>query len=249
MNKMDIPTNYALEESDSAGIETITQAIFHQQPLGIVQAHDRYKYPFLQSRAYQIIKRGLDIYVALIGLALAMPLLVILGLLIFWEDHHSIIYKQQRIGLHGCLFTAYKLRTMVANADDYLNQHPEVQAAWKEKGKLSNDPRVTRIGRFLRRTSLDELPQLFNVWRGEMTLVGPRAIQPSEVAAFGELSQLRQQVKPGLTGLWQVSGRSSTTYQQRCVLDCIYIIECSLWADMRILIKTIPAVLYGRGAC
>jgi lipopolysaccharide/colanic/teichoic acid biosynthesis glycosyltransferase len=137
---------------------------------------------------------------------------------------------------------------MVADADDYLTQHPEVQSAWKQKGKLSQDPRITGIGRFLRCTSLDELPQLLNVLRGEMTLVGPRAIQTSEVAAFGELSQLRQQVKPGLTGLWQISGRSSTTYQQRCVLDCIYVMECSLWADLLILIKTIPAVLCARGA-
>jgi len=188
------------------------------------------------------------VIIALIGLALLGLSLPILGLLIFLEDRHSIFYKQQRVGLYGCLFTAYKLRTMVADADDYLTQHPEVQVAWRQRGKLSHDPRITRIGRFLRRTSLDELPQLLNVLRGEMTLVGPRAIQSSEVAAFGELSQLRQQVKPGLTGLWQISGRSSTTYQQRCVLDCIYVIECSLWADLRILIKTIPAVLCARGA-
>src|SRR5205814_10701578 len=104
------------------------------------------------------------------------------------------------------------------------------------------DPRITGIGRFLRRTSLDELPQLLNVLRGEMTLVGPRAIQSSEMAAFGELSQLRQQVKPGLTGLWQISGRSSTTYQQRCALDCIYVIEFSSLADIHILIRIIPVL-------
>jgi exopolysaccharide production protein ExoY len=248
MKNIELSTTYALEEPDSAGTEMITRTILHQQASEIIQTHERYNAPFLQSRAYQMAKRSLDISMALIGLALAMPLLVILGFLIFWEDHHSIIYKQQRIGLHGHLFTVYKLRTMVMHADDYLNQNPEMQAAWKARGKLSNDPRVTPIGRFLRRTSLDELPQLLNVLRGEMTFVGPRAIQLSEVVAFGELSQLRQQVKPGLTGLWQVSGRSSTTYQQRCVLDCIYIIECSLWSDIRILIKTISVVLDGRGA-
>jgi lipopolysaccharide/colanic/teichoic acid biosynthesis glycosyltransferase len=239
----------SLGKPDRTGIVIITQAIFHQQPTEVVQAHDRPEYPLWQSETYQIAKRCLDICVALIGLALLVLPLPILGLLIFLEDHHAIFYKQQRVGLHGRLFTVYKLRTMVADADGYLTQHPELQAAWKRKGKLSYDPRITRIGRFLRRTSLDELPQLFNVLRGEMTLVGPRAIQSSELAAFGELSQLRQQVKPGLTGLWQISGRSSTTYQQRCVLDCIYVIECSLWADVRILIKTIPAVLCARGAC
>ncbi len=238
----------SLGKPDRTGIATITQAIFHQRPTEMVQAHDRDEYPFFQSGTYQMTKRCLDISIALIGLALLGLSLPILGLLIFLEDRHSIFYKQQRVGLHGRLFTTYKLRTMVADADDYLTQHPEVQVAWRQRGKLSHDPRITRIGHFLRRTSLDELPQLLNVLRGEMTLVGPRAIQSSEVVAFGELSQLRQQVKPGLTGLWQISGRSSTTYQQRCVLDCIYVMECSLWADLRILIKTIPAVLCARGA-
>lgn len=237
-----------LSKPDEADMVTITQIIFHPPPTEMVQAHDGHEYPCLQSETYQITKRCLDICVALIGLALLAVLLPILGLLIFLEDHHAIIYKQQRVGLHGRLFTTYKLRTMVVDADDYLARHPELQIAWQQKGKLSHDPRITRIGKFLRRTSLDELPQLLNVLRGEMTLVGPRAIQSSELAAFGELSQLRQKVKPGLTGLWQVSGRSSTTYQQRCVLDCIYVIECSLWADILILIKTIPAVLCARGA-
>jgi undecaprenyl-phosphate galactose phosphotransferase len=239
----------SLGKPDRVGIVAITQAIFHQRSTEKIWYHERHEYPFFQSEGYQIAKRCLDVCMSLIGLVALALLLPILGSLIFLEDRHSIFYKQQRVGLHGRLFTTYKLRTMAANADDYLSWHPEVQARWKEKGKLSDDPRITRIGRFLRRTSLDELPQLLNILRGEMTLVGPRAIQASEVAAFGELSQLRQEVKPGLTGLWQISGRSFTTYQQRCVLDCIYIRECSLWADILILIRTIPVVLCGRGAC
>jgi exopolysaccharide production protein ExoY len=237
-----------LGELDRTGMVAIAQAIFHRRVTEMVEAHDRYEDPVFQSESYRIAKRCLDIGVSLIGLVALALLLPILGLLIFLEDRHAIFYKQQRVGLHGRLFTTYKLRTMVVNADDYLTQHPEVQAIWKERGKLSHDPRITRIGCFLRRTSLDELPQLLNILRGEMTLVGPRAVQASEVAAFGELGQLRQQVKPGLTGLWQISGRSFTTYQQRCVLDCIYVMECSLWADACILIRTIPAVLCGRGA-
>lgn len=239
----------SLGKLDRADMLAIPQIIFSQSTTEMVQDDDGHEYPLLQSGTYQIVKRGLDIIVALIGLAFLAFILPIMGLLIFLEDHHGIIYKQQRVGLDGRLFTTYKLRTMVVDADSYLARHAELCVAWKEKGKLPDDPRITRIGRFLRRTSLDELPQLLNVLRGEMTLVGPRAIQNSELAAFGELSQLRQKVKPGLTGLWQVSGRSSTTYQQRCVLDCIYVIECSLWADVRILIKTIPAVLCARGAC
>jgi lipopolysaccharide/colanic/teichoic acid biosynthesis glycosyltransferase len=237
-----------LSDTRKEGMVTITQVTFCPLPTELKQAQGEDEASFLQSQTYYITKRCLDICVALIGLALLAMLLPILGLLIFLEDHHAIIYKQQRVGLHGRLFTTYKLRTMVVDADDYLARHPELQEAWKQKGKLSQDPRITRIGRFLRRTSLDEFPQFWNVLRGEMTLVGPRAIQPSELVAFGELSQLRLKVKPGLTGLWQVSGRSCTTYQQRCILDCIYANECSLWADMLILIKTIPAVLYARGA-
>jgi exopolysaccharide production protein ExoY len=235
----------SLGKPDSIGMVAVARTIFPQ----VVPAHDEYDYLVRQSRAYQIAKRCLDISLALIGLALLVLILPVLGSLIFLEDRHAIIYKQQRIGLHGRPFTTYKLRTMVADADDYLARHPELHGVWKQQGKLSDDPRITRIGRLLRRASLDELPQLLNVLRGEMTLVGPRAIQSSELAAFGELGQLRQNVKPGLTGLWQVSGRSSTTYQQRCILDCIYVIECSLWADVSILIKTIPAVLCARGAC
>lgn len=239
---------HILSEAGKAGMVTITQITFRSPPTEMVQAYDEHENSILQLETYYITKRCLDICVSLIGLALLAILLPILGLLIFLEDRHAIIYKQQRVGLHGRLFTTYKLRTMVVDADDYLARDAELQRAWRQKGKLSHDPRITRIGRFLRRTSLDELPQFWNVLRGEMTLVGPRAIQPSELAAFGELSQLRQKVKPGLTGLWQVSGRSCTTYQQRCVLDCIYVIDCSLWADILILIRTIPAVLCARGA-
>jgi exopolysaccharide production protein ExoY len=137
---------------------------------------------------------------------------------------------------------------MRVDADDYLKQHSELMAAWHKIGKLPNDPRITRIGRLLRRTSLDELPQMLNVLRGEMSLVGPRAIQFSEIAAFGELFQLRQIAKPGVTGLWQVSGRSMTSYEQRCVLDCMYVIDQSIWMDVRILIKTVPTVMRGVGA-
>ena len=230
---------HSLGKQDRVGMVSITQVIFHP-------SHQRHKDSML---IYHIVKRCLDICIALIGLALLALLLPILGFLIFLEDRRAIIYKQQRVGLGGRLFTTYKLRTMVVGADNYLARHPELHIIWKQKGKLPSDPRVTRIGRFLRRTSLDELPQLLNVLRGEMTLVGPRAVQSSELAAFGELSQLRLKVKPGLTGLWQVSGRSSTTYQQRCVLDCIYVMERSLRADALILIKTIPAVLCARGAC
>jgi undecaprenyl-phosphate galactose phosphotransferase len=200
------------------------------------------------SKRYRIAKRGLDICGALVGLALLVLLLPIVALLVLWEDRGPIFYQHVRVGRYGRPFITYKLRSMVVDADSYLARHPELAEAWKRSGKLENDPRITRVGRFLRRTSLDELPQLFNVLRGEISLVGPRAIQFSEVERFGDLMELRQMVKPGLTGLWQVSGRSMTDYEQRAVLDCMYATECSFWLDVLILLKTIPAVIHGVGA-
>jgi undecaprenyl-phosphate galactose phosphotransferase len=175
-------------------------------------------------------------------LALLLPMI---ALVIWREDAGPIFYRQVRVGQHGRAFFLYKLRTMIVEADLYLDQHPELLIAWQKNGKLHDDPRVTRCGRFLRRTSLDELPQLWNVLRGEMSLVGPRAIQFSEVSVFSELIKLRQLVKPGLTGLWQVSGRSTTSYEQRLILDCTYVMECSIWMDLAIGCKTLP-IVFGR---
>jgi exopolysaccharide production protein ExoY len=200
------------------------------------------------SRAYAIAKRALDICGALVGLAVLALLLPIIALLIQWEDRGPIFYRQVRVGQYGRPFYTYKFRSMIMDADGYLVHHPELLEEWRKNGKLRNDPRVTRIGNFLRRTSLDELPQMLNVLRGEMSLVGPRAIQFSEIASFGELIELRQMVKPGLTGLWQVSGRSMTDYEQRGVLDCMYVLDRSFWMDVRILLKTLPVVIHGIGA-
>lgn len=200
------------------------------------------------SRTYLLLKRVTDICGALVGLFILTLLLPVIALLIRREDGGPIFYKQVRVGKHGQPFQLYKLRTMIVNADSYLSQHPELLAAWQNNGKLYDDPRITRIGLFLRRTSLDELPQLWNVLRGDMSLVGPRAIQFSEVQAFRDLIDMRQQVKPGLTGLWQVSGRSTTSYEQRNVLDCTYVIECSVWMDLAILCKTLPIVFGRSGA-
>src|SRR5579883_1867936 len=202
------------------------------------------------SRIYQIVKRGLDICGALLGLIILLVLLVVAPLILI-EDRGSVFYKQARVGQYGKPFFIYKLRSMIMDADSYLAQRPELLNAWRRTGKLhiNEDPRITRVGRFLRRSSLDELPQMWNVLCGEMSLVGPRAIQFSEVAAFGELAIVRHMVKPGLTGLWQVRGRSLTDYEQRALLDCYYVMECSFWLDLNILFKTLPAVLYGIGAC
>lgn len=203
------------------------------------------------SRIYQIAKRGLDICGALLGLFILLLVLLVVVPLILVEDRGSIFYKQVRVGQYGKPFFIYKLRSMIADADSYLAQRPELLNAWRRTGKLqiNEDPRITRVGRFLRRSSLDELPQMWNVLCGDMSLIGPRAIQFSEVAAFGELAIMRHMVRPGLTGLWQVRGRSLTGYEQRALLDCYYVMKCSFWMDLYILFKTLPAVLYGIGAC
>lgn len=200
-------------------------------------------------RISRMAKRGLDIVGALVGLIILALLLPIVAPLIWLEDRGPIFYKQMRVGQYGQPFFIYKFRSMMVNADDYMAQHPELLEAWRREGKLRSDPRVTRVGAFLRSTSLDELPQMLNILRGEMSLVGPRAIQYSEVGVFGELIAVRQSVRPGLTGLWQVSGRSMTDYKQRCILDCTYVMDWSFGLDIEILLRTLPIVTNGTGAC
>lgn len=200
------------------------------------------------SQAYEIAKRLLDICGAIIGLVLLALLLPIIAFFILLEDGGPIFYRHACVGQYGQSFMSYKLRSMIVGADDYLRMHPELLQVWQKNGKIEKDPRITRVGNILRSTSIDELPQMLNVLRGEMSLVGPRAIQFSEVSHFGELIELRQTVKPGVTGLWQVSGRSMTSYEQRCVLDCIYVMNRSFWMDLRIILKTILVVLPGKGA-
>jgi lipopolysaccharide/colanic/teichoic acid biosynthesis glycosyltransferase len=197
---------------------------------------------------YLLLKRGIDICGALLGLFVLALLLPLIALCILWEDRGPIFYEQWRVGRYGKLFRIYKLRSMVVHADHYLLSDPTLLSIWQQRGKLRHDPRVTRVGRFLRRTGLDELPQMLNVLCGEMSLVGPRAVQMSELMAFGELNELRLLVRPGLTGLWQICDRSTTTYLQRGLLDSTYMMECSLLADLYILYKTFPAIIYGSGA-
>ena len=197
---------------------------------------------------YQSIKRLIDISAALLGLlflALVLPVFVVC---VFCEDRGPIFYRQIRIGKYGQPFVMYKLRTMVPHADSVLQQTAALSASWRRRGKIDDDPRVTRTGKFFRRTSLDELPQVFNILRGHMSLVGPRAMQPAEDEVLGELAALRRTVKPGVTGLWQVCGRSLTTYEQRGILDCLYVMERSCAMDLAIFLQTFPVVVRGIGA-
>ncbi len=193
-----------------------------------------------------ILDKGL---VVLIGL-LSLPLIVLISALLVWDG--PIFYSQARIGRNGKMFRVWKFRSMVVNADSvlaaYLSQHPELRCCWEKDHKLKNDPRITWIGRFLRKTSLDELPQLWNVLRGEMSMVGPRPIVREEVWRYADKFGLYLQVLPGITGLWQVSGRNHVSYEERVNFDAYYVRNWSVWLDVYILIRTIKVVLIGDGA-
>ena len=163
-----------------------------------------------------------------------------------------MLYAQTRIGRDGHYFKAWKFRTMQQNAEQilahYLQLHPELKSSWEQDHKLKDDPRITRVGRVLRRTSLDELPQLWNVLRGEMSMVGPRPIVDEEVWRYAERFKLYLKVSPGITGLWQVSGRNDTTYEERVNLDAYYVRNWSVWLDIYIMARTIWVVIVGDGA-
>lgn len=193
-------------------------------------------------------KSALDRIGAALLLIVASPVLLVTALLVRLTSRGPVLYRRRVVGLNGVEIDALKFRTMVENADAILDRHPELRRAFDDNVKLRDDPRVTGFGRFLRRTSLDELPQLVNVLRGEMSLVGPRMISPSEAVRYGDVLERRLAFKPGMTGLWQISGRQHVDYEERIRLDVQYMNDWSLWLDCMILLKTIPAVLSMRGA-
>ncbi|MBE1236095.1 exopolysaccharide biosynthesis polyprenyl glycosylphosphotransferase [Phaeovibrio sulfidiphilus] len=198
------------------------------------------------------MKRLMDLVCTSLAAIVALPLLLVLAILTRLDSPGPIFFRQARIGRNGQVFQVYKFRTMVTNGqevlDAYLAANPEAAAEWKAVQKLRHDPRVTRIGRFLRKTSLDELPQIINIMRGEMSLVGPRPIVRDEIPRYGDAFALYTRCPPGITGLWQVSGRSDTTYDERVRLDSYYINNWSVWLDIYIILRTIPEVLLRRGA-
>jgi lipopolysaccharide/colanic/teichoic acid biosynthesis glycosyltransferase len=179
---------------------------------------------------------------------LALPVLLTLAALVKVTSQGPILHRRRVVGQYGRTFEALKFRTMVPDADDVLNRNPELRAAFIVNHKLERDPRITTVGKWLRKTSLDELPQLLNVLRGEMWLMGPRMIAPEELEKYGGRASTLVSVKPGITGLWQVSGRQDVSYQRRIELDMFYIEHWSLALDLRILLKTVWVVLMMRGA-
>lgn len=200
-------------------------------------------------RSYWIIKRCFDVIASALGLIILSPLMAFIAAVIWLDDPHgSPIYKQVRVGRHAKTFYIYKFRTMVVDAD-------EIRAELEKKNemngpifKMKDDPRITRFGRILRRTGLDELPQLFNILKGEMTIVGPRPPLPSEVEQYDEYHRLRLIVTPGLTCFWQVQPRrNDVPFEQWVDMDIDYICDRSIWKDIKLIFKTIEAVFRGTG--
>jgi lipopolysaccharide/colanic/teichoic acid biosynthesis glycosyltransferase len=196
-----------------------------------------------------VLKTTLDYALILISLPFLLPILGIISLLIRLDSPGPIFYRRRVVGMGGKEFDAFKFRTMVVNGDEVLARSPGLRAELEANHKLKDDPRVTRAGQWLRRTSLDELPQLLNVLMGQMSLVGPRMITQEEKTEYGQMQFNLLTVKPGLTGLWQVSGRADLTYGERVHLDMHYIRNYSLWLDLQILFFQTPsAILRQRGA-
>ncbi len=198
------------------------------------------------------MKRMLDIVLAGLGLVALAPLCLLVGLTVRLTSRGPVLYGHPRIGLGGKVFRCWKFRTMVLDGDAVLAAHlaarPEERAEWEANRKLKRDPRVTRIGKVLRAYSVDELPQLLNVLRGEMSLVGPRPVVRDELQTYGGSADLYLQTRPGLTGPWQISGRSDVGYADRILLDSEYVRNWSLWRDCKIIAWTIPAVIGARGS-
>ena len=211
----------------------------------------KYRYNLLQPVNF-ILKRALDILATAVLLIALSPLMALVALLVRASSAGSVLFAQERIGKGGRRFRCLKFRTMVQDADQRLEgllaSDPAVREEWMKYSRITNDPRVTRVGRLLRRLSLDELPQLWNILKGEMSLVGPRPYMPREIEKIGSFLEVITRVRPGLTGLWQVSGRNEVLFDERLLLDEHYVRNWSLWMDVVIMARTAGVALRGKGA-
>ena len=195
------------------------------------------------------LKRFIDIIIGTIGLIVCIPIFIIIGIAIKIDSKGPVFFKHKRIGKHGKKLEIYKFRTMIENAEEAMKNFTEEQKKeFAENFKLENDPRVTRVGKILRKTSLDELPQIINILKGEMSIIGPRPIVKSELEKYGSNQDKFLSVAPGLTGYWAANGRSDVSYEERMALELYYVNNRSLILDMKIFFKTIGSVLKGRGA-
>lgn len=206
----------------------------------------------IRKHLYFAIKRFTDIVCSFIGLIFLLPLIFIVKLTyILSGDFSSIFFKQERIGKNGKTFKMYKFRTMIPDAEEVLKEmlkNKKIRAEWKENHKLENDPRITKIGGFLRKTSLDEIPQVINIFKGDMSIIGPRPLVQEEVDDYKKNKDKLLSVRPGLTGWWACNGRSCTTTKDRRNLELYYVDHCSILLDIKIIFKTVVAVIKREGA-
>ena len=202
-----------------------------------------------EKRFYRTTKRIVDILLSSIGLVVLSPVFLTIGIIVKADSKGKVFFKHKRIGKNGQEIYIYKFRTMISGAEKMINNFDEKQMKeFKENYKLENDPRVTKVGNFLRKTSLDELPQILNILKGDLSIVGPRPITKEELERYGENKEKFLSVTPGLTGYWQANGRSSTTYEERMDMELYYIDNCSWKMDIKIFFKTIISVIKKEGA-
>ena len=213
------------------------------------QAKEEKRTALSAKRAYLVAKRVLDIVVAFVALMLALIPMAVIVLLIRLESPGPAIYVHNRIGKNGKPLQLLKFRSMLKNADQMIDSFsPEEKAEWEANYKLENDPRITKIGKFLRKSSLDELPQLINVLKGELSIVGPRPVVEEELERYGDQRAKFLSVTPGLTGYWQAYARSTCTYEERVEMELYYVDNANFWWDIKIMFATVGAVLRGKGA-
>lgn len=230
----------------------VNEAIINEKPVNNIRIINKEKTN--KKILYRAIKRMIDIIGAIVGIIFLIPttIAVCLARKISKEDKGPLFYEQLRYGKNGKVFRLYKFRSMCIGADEklkkYLEESEEIRKEFQKTHKLQNDPRITKIGNFLRKTSLDELPQMINILKGDMSFVGPRPVVEKEVEEYGKNKEKFLSVKPGLTGYWQVNGRSNTTYEERMEMELYYVDNCSLWLDIKIFFKTFIAVFKKEGA-
>jgi lipopolysaccharide/colanic/teichoic acid biosynthesis glycosyltransferase len=197
---------------------------------------------------YHVVKRIFDIVASAIALLLLFPVFLIVSIFVAFSSGFPVLFKQQRVGYLGKPFYIYKFRTMVRNAEDILKGRPDLMEEYNRNFKIEHDPRISKVGHFLRKYSLDELPQLLNVIKGDMSLVGPRPIVVPELAKYGDSQDMYLAMHPGCTGLWQCGGRSATSYDERIALDREYFEKAGLRFDLYIIFRTVIAIVTARGA-
>ena len=203
----------------------------------------------ISKRVYIVVKRFLDIFLSLIGLIILSPIFLIIAIIIKLDSKGPVFFVHSRIGEKGKPIGIYKFRTMVTNAEELIKKFtPEQKEEFEKNFKLENDPRVTKIGNFLRKTSLDELPQILNILKGELSIIGPRPIVQAELEKYGDDKEKFLSVKPGLTGYWAANGRSDISYEERIQMELYYVDNMSFWLDIKIFFKTILAVIKKEGA-